>query len=65
MLTLGTSHMMVRQFTPQLMLFSGIQVQDMDPWGSTRDTTPAAGIGFEDSFSPQDKDQQGEGLLNL
>lgn len=34
----------------------------MDPWGSTRDTTPAAGIGFEDSFSPQDKDQQGEGM---
>ncbi|XP_063598528.1 germ cell nuclear acidic protein-like [Penaeus indicus] len=34
----------------------------MDPWGSTRDPSSEAGMGFEDSFSPQDKDQQGEGM---
>lgn len=47
------------------MLLFGIQVQGMDPWGSARDPSSEAGMGFEDSFSPQDKDQQGEGLLNL
>lgn len=34
----------------------------MDPWGSARDPSSEAGMGFEDSFSPQDKDQQGEGM---
>ncbi|XP_042891637.1 uncharacterized protein LOC122266111 [Penaeus japonicus] len=34
----------------------------MDPWGSTRDTAPEADMGFEDSFSPKDRDPEEEGI---